>query len=399
MNRSNRLYAVMMIAALLALPWTSRACMSVAPVGVPVQIMDEAAVIVWDATTHTEHFVRRATFDTGARNFGFLVPTPGLPQLAEVNKGVFNQLQGLTAPEVRVEVRRHYNFMPLFFEEPPFLVHDTVSANANLVALSGAAAAHSVRVLSQAQVGGYDAVVLEADDTGALASWLKNHGYAARSTLSDWLAPYVAAKWKITAFKIAKQQAQDGSNDNASYDAAPVTLSAVRLSFHTDRPFYPYREPADAREANNYFFGRSLWVTVLSTERVDGTLGAAATAPLWPGMVQWTNRLPAEQRGSLASSLKLSTEQMPANLWMTVMQDSSSPRPGTDEVYFASSPTQVAIVPEPIIHYRDITVPVPLDAIAICSVVASVVVFGVRLVFNWQRRRALRASGSHRGLL
>jgi hypothetical protein len=385
MSRPNRRYGMMALAALLSLPWSARACMSVSPQGAQVQIMDEAAVIVWDAATHTEHFVRRATFNTEARDFGFLVPTPDVPQLTEVGNDVFDRLQKLTAPEEREETRRHFNFLPLFGDLPTDPLLPTLSKQMAVKSAVTAGAAGGVQVLNRTQVGGYDAVVLEADQAGALSDWLKAHGYAARSTLTDWLAPYVAAHWKITAFKIAKPAGQ------GIYEASsPASLAAVRLSFHTDRPFYPYREPADARTEGNYAPGRWLSAIVLSTERVDGRLGAAPNAPLWPGQVQWTNRLPDSARATAASSLKLSAKQLPANLWMTVMLDASSPRPGTDEVYFAPAPTQTPIVPNPIIHYHDVIVPVPLDAVAIFGSAGFGVVWALRRI---QRFLSTRRAG------
>ena len=49
----------------------------------PIAIEGEEALIVWDARRHMQHFVRRAAFAPG-EDFGFLVPTPHRPQLAEV---------------------------------------------------------------------------------------------------------------------------------------------------------------------------------------------------------------------------------------------------------------------------------------------------------------------------
>ena len=40
-------------------------------------------VILWDAATQTEHFIRRASFKSEAEDFGFLVPTPTQPALNE----------------------------------------------------------------------------------------------------------------------------------------------------------------------------------------------------------------------------------------------------------------------------------------------------------------------------
>ena len=54
-----------------------------------VDIRDESALIIWDEVTKTEHFIRRASFETAADDFGFLVPTPTQPDLGEADDRVF----------------------------------------------------------------------------------------------------------------------------------------------------------------------------------------------------------------------------------------------------------------------------------------------------------------------
>ena len=59
------------------------ACAPVYPKGVHVHIAEESAVIIWDAESKIQHFIRRATFSTPTKDFGFLVPTPSQPKLEE----------------------------------------------------------------------------------------------------------------------------------------------------------------------------------------------------------------------------------------------------------------------------------------------------------------------------
>jgi hypothetical protein len=140
-----------------------------------------------------EHFIRRASFRSSGKDFGFLVPTPGKPELAEVSDGIFDQLEQATKPEV--VYKDELGIGPTLFCGMFFLMRSA--------APRAAVAVDSVRVLDAQRVAGYDAVVLEADSAGALAAWHKDRGYVERPDLSAWLAPYVAAKWKLTAFKIA----------------------------------------------------------------------------------------------------------------------------------------------------------------------------------------------------
>src|SRR5687768_6694699 len=68
------------------------ACAPAPHAGERIDVVEEAAVIVWDPATKTQHFIRRATFQGNARDFGFLVPTPTAPQLAAVDDGIFDTL-------------------------------------------------------------------------------------------------------------------------------------------------------------------------------------------------------------------------------------------------------------------------------------------------------------------
>src|SRR5262245_43635352 len=254
-------------------PRPGQACAPAPRPGQSVRIAEESAIIIWDEKTRTQHFIRRATFDTDAFDFGFLVPTPTEPALAEVDNSAFNDLEYLIRPQVieKAEVTG-VDFTPLL--------------GVFWLSLSkGVPPTSAVHVLSAQRVAGYDAVVLEADNAAELNRWLGKHGYASSPSLTEWLAPYVAGRWKITAFKIAK---------DASY--REVGTSAVRMSFQTDRPFFPYREPADQRDAKESRAGdRLLRVFLLSSSRMDGTIGENASSA-WPRLVlermKFTSRRP-----------------------------------------------------------------------------------------------------------
>src|SRR4051794_6648047 len=81
-----------------------------------VAIVDEEALITWDPASKTEHFIRRAQFDSDAKSFGFLVPTPTAPKLAEVDGNVFYQLVDAIAPVVEYHVDRPWRIGSWLFE-------------------------------------------------------------------------------------------------------------------------------------------------------------------------------------------------------------------------------------------------------------------------------------------
>jgi hypothetical protein len=333
-----------------------------------VRISEESAIIVWDAPTKTLHFIRRATFFTRASDFGFLVPTPTQPALAEVSDTAFSSLESAIKPKV-VEVSGGFKFMPLCCVCVPIFGARHAAAEAPA----------GVRVLDAQRVGGFDAVVLEADDAQALRAWLKEHGYPSQPELVSWLSPYVSDEWKITAFKIA----QDPKS------SAHVRTAAVRMSFKTDRPFFPYREPAEKKDKTDtpaWQEPRLLRVFFVGAERAVGKRGGGD----WEVRVPWADRLDDAQRGRLIEEVGVPAEHIPAGAWLTTFEDTSAPRLGTDEVYFEPSAEQTVIHPPEIVRRRA-PIWIPWDLVSFLLVAAAL---GVWVAVRLRRRpRSTAAEG------
>jgi hypothetical protein len=338
------LYALPFAILPFSLHGHAQACAPAPPQGAFVGIAGEAAIIVWDEATKTEHFIRRATFQSDVKDFGFLVPTPDKPELAVADDISFVRLEDATRPEMKYE-RTYY---PSFFVAMFFMKRGAMMS-------APAAAVAPVRVLEETRVAGYDAVVLEADDPAALAKWLADHGYDNRPALTEWLAPYVAKKWKLTAFKIAP----------AAPDAHTVGTQPVRMSFKTDRPLFPYREPRDQREgAKN--LPRSLGIAFVGPWRAEGTIGDGKQA--FPGTTTFAAPLDPRFLAELPGPK--------AERWLTVFEDDSSPRPGVDDLWLDRAKDPSVVRPPPWI--RADPVGIPVDLIAILGGVVLVVVLKVR---------------------
>src|SRR5207237_6923896 len=121
----------------------------------------------------------------------------------------------------------------------------------------------------------------------------------------EWARPYVEQRWKITAMKVQPPPAAGPSTDPGSMagDAAAATrvaAASLRLSFKTDRPLFPYREP-DPRASAERLGARSrlLRIYFLSDARYDGELTATER---WTGRVAWAGRL---SQGDRAAALDL----------------------------------------------------------------------------------------------
>ena len=259
-----RVFLILAVVAIVEMPNPPKApaCAAAPRRGEFIDVNSEEAIILYDAKTKTEHFIRRANFRTEAKDFGFLVPTPTKPELGETNSSIFVTLHSATAPR-QVEsgnVRRI-----------------VMKRNEPQAAARAGGAPGGPEILGKGQSAGYAYVILRADDVDGLKKWLQDNQYDSRPELIEWLKWYVDNKWIITAFKVLQEP--NSRNDRWA--------KSIRMSFSTDKPFYPYREPEDMRtKAGGQ---RSLRVFYLGDSRVAGQLGGDGN---WPGRTAWANALP-----------------------------------------------------------------------------------------------------------
>lgn len=340
-----RTLALVFVCLLLA-AGPSFGCAPAPRAGDEVAIVEEAALIVWDPAAKTEHFIRRATFRGKGRDFGFLVPTPSVPALEEADDRIFEELEQWARPKTVYVTRRTIDWTPLL-----------LSPMRREGMPTGAAA--PVQVLSTQKLAGYEAAVLEASDAGALRQWLSGHGYAATDDLTEWLDVYVRQRWKITAFKI-----------DATRPELAARTSAVKMSFTTERPFFPYREPASQRRlSSGTDTSRSLLVWFAGPERMRGTIGEST---VWPGLLRRSDTLAGPLRAGVMRAAKLT---LPASLRLSAFDDPSSIRPGLDDLFFTRSADQGVVVPPPNVIETVHRIPLPLDAVAFLAIVVAVISF------------------------
>ena len=293
------------------------------PPPAPPIITGEQAVIIWDGAHKTEHFIRQADISTKEANVGFVVPTPNVPQLVEADAAIFELAADQAEPK-RV---------PAVLSQTPFEFLKRLSLSFGVtrvfttitMQLATASAGPYVEVISEQDVANYHATVLAADDSASLSQWLKENGYAWNKDDDAWLAPYLAAKWKITAFKLLP-----GSGDPGT---GKIQSKAIRMSFTTDRPFFPYSEPKNPPQPG----GRELKVAILSDTRVSGRLDDGHT---WPGELQYSG--PMDMTHSAIEFLALAkldkpTEVISPPINLTYFADYSNPRPGTADLYFSAA--------------------------------------------------------------
>jgi hypothetical protein len=325
--------------------------------GGPVKVAWETATIVWDPATKTEHFIRSAAFNSDGKPMGFLVPTPTPPKLKALDP--FSVSWGLgafqreIAPKVVVRKRPVYRLSPTW----DFFPSSRSATKTAQTALAGQMRG-GVDVLSQGQVGSYQTAVLRADDSQALLAWLKTNKFEVDARLTEWLDPYVSKGWAITAFRFAPVAPQ-------------FVTEPIRLSFKTDRPFYPYREPRDTRTGAQ----RSLRVYFVSPERVEGQLENGA----WGTRAEHSGPLHIRTVYDVAAGFEL-----PQGLFqgrrLTSFLDATASRPPS-ELYFDRAADQSKVALPPVVRVEEDPVYIPKGS------AASALAFGVLGAALIRRRR------------
>jgi hypothetical protein len=324
----------------------------------PVVNADQTVIIIWDAATKTQHFIRRASFKSEGDNFGFIIPSPQQPTLAEAGNDAFPYLFKLTEPETIK--RRASSGMNCSCGKG-----DSKSA-----VDFGSKAAPEVRVLEEKVLAGFKAAVLEATSANALVKWLKDNDYAYSPEIEAWAKPYIPA-WKFTALKVVKP------TDAREQDR--VSASALRLSFKTDRPLFPYREP-DYKGATQTLHAqqRLLRIYFLAEARYKGGFPSEAG---WSGRAVWADKLSDLDRKQVLELLQLPPDTGPAEWFLTEFEDDWPYRVAPADVYFSRDADQGTFKRPPIIQY--VAAPWPTDA-AVYAIAAAMV---VPLLLRRVRRR------------
>ena len=282
------------------------ACCPAAPFNVPVVNADQTVIIIWDAANKTQHFIRKASFKSDSDDFGFIIPSPSQPALEESGNDAFPYLFKVTEPEVIQKSRPGGGFGcgcgARSTDKDKSMDKSKDKA---------AEVPPKVNVIEEKLVAGFNAVVLEARSAEALVDWLKEKGYANSPEIQAWAKPYVEAGWKFTALKVAK--------DKTATESKSVTAAALRLTFKTDHPLFPYREPDSTKSAAALDAkSRLLRIYFLAWAKYRGSFSKEVP---WTGKIVWANKLSDEQRTQTLALLKLPADTGPATYWLTEFED------------------------------------------------------------------------------
>ena len=280
------------------------ACLAIAPGKGAVVNADQSVIMIWDAARQEQHFIRQANFKTDAADVGFIVPSPSRPTLSSAGKAAFPRLEEITAPA---------------FKPGGGFGFGCSTTSMSLGSFS------SVRVIEEKRVAGYDATVLTAESGADLVAWLRDHGYSYSPEVAAWAQPYLGGGWHFTALKVAK----DGG-------AEEIRAAALRITFRTERPLFPYREPASAAAAQRLGVkDRLLRIYFISEARYRAEVAGGN----WSGKVVWSGDI-TPHRSALLADLKMPAATLPGNWWLTEFEDHWPYEQAAGDVYFSRDSSQ-----------------------------------------------------------
>jgi hypothetical protein len=174
----------------------------------------------------------------------------------------------------------------------------------------------------------------------------------------------------LTALRVAKRT--DSKAD------VNVNAAALRITFHTERPLFPYREPDSRKAATKVGAGsRLLRLYFISNERYDGALEGGDT---WTGKAVWSNELAPQQMSNLTGILKLPTTTNTKNWWLTEFEDRWPYGVASGDLYFAPARVQKPLSRDSVsVHPAGIDISLPL-----CLTLAVVVLARRKLGKIWR---------------
>jgi hypothetical protein len=317
-------------------------CCAVAGGGQQVVNANQSVIILWDKETQTQHFIRKASFKTDAEDVGFLIPSPSRPQLDESGDSAFTTLANITAP-----VSMGGGF-PLGCSAAPV----------------ASSPRYQVQVIEEKRVAGFDATVLTAQSGTDLMNWLKDNGYAYSPAVAEWAKPYLGGNWHFTALKITK--------DPQARHEADLKAASLRISFKTDKPLFPYREPESASASKSLGANkRLLRIYFIADSAYSGKINGKP----WSGKAVWSGDI-TPHKSSLIAQLKLPENTGPKTWWLTEFEDIWPYSKAAGDVYF-SPDSDLKFHPR--VGHRDLA---GID-------ISIVVLLGISLL--WPFRRRLKA--------
>jgi uncharacterized protein (TIGR03382 family) len=188
----------------------------------PVDQAAETIVFGIDESSGTVDVHVQIAYQGASDDFAWIVPVPAEPELFVSTDALFTQLSQPTDPIFTLGRDRTGVCDVLF----------PLAAKAENSLIDSDSIGGGVTVLSEAQVGPYDTVILEATSADLLVAWLQDAGYDLPEDLEPVLAPYVADGQAFVALKLSTGRDSGdlqplGMRYSGSAGSIPIQLTSI----------------------------------------------------------------------------------------------------------------------------------------------------------------------------
>jgi hypothetical protein len=261
-----RLLTAVLLLLAMACPALADGKFYAPPETVPPDLPYQRAFIAHDGSR--ELLILQSKCRGDAKDFGWVVPVPSLPELASMSRDncdwLFRKLDRATAPEVvhphgwlisgifilwvaslaySVILALLQEFGIISYKFKPSVAHAGCAAVVLFVLMvylvvtsipmCGMTGGRDVEILSEARVGIYDVKVIRAEDTKPLVEWLQDKGYAFTGDDEAAFKEYVAKRWCFVTARVNTDE-----KEGALVEHEGLVMPLVMI-FESEKPVYP----------------------------------------------------------------------------------------------------------------------------------------------------------------
>ncbi|MFN7342292.1 MAG: hypothetical protein ACK5TA_03035, partial [bacterium] len=128
-----------------------------------------------------------------------------------------------------------------------------------------------------------------------------------------------------------------------------IKASALRITFRTERPLFPYREPESTTAKSNLdVSSRLLRIYFIAETRYLAQIDGGKK---WSGNAVWADDI-TRHKSSLLKSLKLPESTGPKTWWLTEFEDNWRYEKAAGDVYFKPNPDPTPLDTRSTVHPR-----------------------------------------------
>jgi hypothetical protein len=173
-------------------------------------------------------------FKGNVNDFAMVVPVPVVLQrddIKVINASIFQKLDNYSAPRL-VE---YFDSNPcgMIMADEMMDMRSVKAASSISRSVSGNnMKSYGVKIEAQYSVGEYDILILSAEQSGGLKTWLNKNGYKIPGTANEVLDPYIRSNMKFFVVKVNLENHTTKGYNN---------LRPLQISFNSDRFMLPLR--------------------------------------------------------------------------------------------------------------------------------------------------------------